>query len=732
MPVKVRLFASASFLIPVAIYLLTICPTIFVGDSGELILSASRLEVSHPPGYPFFTMIGRLFSLLPLSNLAFRFNLLSALLTALSSLLLFLAVHSALTKRGDDNDTFGSLVSLSAALVWAFGYSVWSQAVIAEVYPMGGAIIAGLLLFTFLYLKDGNPRYLLLSAVLIGIGLCHHLSFLALLPGMILIVWKKGLPSKKFRLLGLLVVIVAVYLTSYFYMPIRSRFDLLIDWNNPETVKGLYAQLTARQFQLFIASPTLFNIFKAVCKYFILVWDNLTPLGFIISLGMWLYLCFSHRVVALFTLIVSVFNLALSGLYDIIDLDVYLYPTYAGLALCWGVGLFKLSSRLSTRRRLRLLPPVAALLLPAILIMNNWSVCDRSEYLYAEEYGKDILDPLPAGSVFFTSGDNINAICLYLRHGAGYRRDLEVIGRLSTLEYLKRKVYGDSAPEVTHRQAVMEATRLFPGEIYFAKELIQFVNQPIDYSKLNLEPAGLSYRLVRDGGEVNRHLLWERIDFTGSPKNIQEEDIKTKMLFGDYILAYCEDLLEDGRREEALTQVEAVRELLLREPESRLHNSLGVFLKRYGFLQDAEEEYELALRSSFITTEERSNLFTNIGNLRRAQGGSDEAIERYTHALELNPQNQEALYNMALVKGEMAVRQRDYRSAISHFSKALEVDPSEAALYFNIGLIYSRELKDFHLARKNFHNCIRFAGGTELAERAQQELEKLPEIKGEP
>jgi len=87
---------------------------------------------------------------------------------------------------------------------------------------------------------------------------------------------------------------------------------------------------------------------------------------------------------------------------------------------------------------------------------------------------------------------------------------------------------------------------------------------------------------------------------------------------------------------------------------------------------------------------------------------------------------------MALVKGEMAVRQRDYRSAISHFGKALEVDPTEAALYFNIGLIYSRELKDFRLARKNFQSCIRFAGGTELAERAQAELEQLPPLKEKP
>ena len=732
MPTKARLFALASFLIPLVIYLLTICPTVFVGDSGELILSASRLEISHPPGYPLFTMIGRLFSLLPISNLAFRFNLLSALLTSLSSLLLFLTVSSVLGRSGNRNNTSIGLYSLSAALVWAFGYSVWSQAVITEVYPLGGVIITALFLTTFLYLTDANPRYPLFAAVLVGMGLSHHLSFMALIPGMLFIIWRKGFPPKKGLLIGLMVLIAAVYLTSYLYMPIRSRFDLIIDWNNPETTDGFFAQLTARQYQLFIASPTLFNIFKAVCKYFTLVWNNLTPFGFILSFGMWLYLWIADRTIAIFTLIISVFNLSLSGLYDIIDLDVYFYPTYAGLCLCWGVGLFELGARLSKRMWFKSIFIIVALLLPLATIAGNWSSCDRSGFFYAEEYGKDILDPLPEGSTFFTSGDNINAICLYLRHVAGYRKDVEIIGRLSTLEYLKRKIYGDSAPELTYRQAVMEAMKVFPGEIYFAKELIQFVNQPIDYSKLNLEPAGLSYRLKRDGRRIDRQLLWERMGFPSFPENVQEEDIKIKMLFGDYILAYCEDLLVDGHRTEASKQVKRVRELLSGEPESRLHNSLGVFLKRYGFLEDAGQEYELALKSPFITTEERSNLFTNIGNLQRARGKLQEAVNRYAQAVELNSENRKALYNMAVVKGEMAVRQKEYRAALSHFKKALEIDPTEASLCLNIGIIHSKGLKEYRRARQYLLRCIRLAPGTELAARAQAELEQLPPLKEKP
>src|SRR3984893_16515754 len=76
------------------LYFLTAARDIVVGDSPELILAAATLGVAHAPGYPLFTMLGHLFSLLPFGSIPFRVNLLAVVCDALTvGIVYFTAVH---------------------------------------------------------------------------------------------------------------------------------------------------------------------------------------------------------------------------------------------------------------------------------------------------------------------------------------------------------------------------------------------------------------------------------------------------------------------------------------------------------------------------------------------------------------------------------------------------------------------------------------------------------------
>jgi hypothetical protein len=91
--------AAAIVLLAGVLYFLTAARDIVVGDTPELITAAVSLGVAHPPGYPLFTMLGHLFSLLPLGSIPFRVNLLAAACGALTVGVVYLTAFRLTTSR---------------------------------------------------------------------------------------------------------------------------------------------------------------------------------------------------------------------------------------------------------------------------------------------------------------------------------------------------------------------------------------------------------------------------------------------------------------------------------------------------------------------------------------------------------------------------------------------------------------------------------------------------------
>jgi hypothetical protein len=131
-------FAAALF-----VYLLTIEPTVSLWDCGEFILCSYRLEVGHPPGAPFFLLLGRFFTLFAgsdTSNVAMMVNILSAFASAFTILFLFWTITRLVRMAsGDDLTVSGgkAIAVISSgvigALAYAFSDTFWFSAVEGEV-----------------------------------------------------------------------------------------------------------------------------------------------------------------------------------------------------------------------------------------------------------------------------------------------------------------------------------------------------------------------------------------------------------------------------------------------------------------------------------------------------------------------------------------------------------------------------------------------------------------------
>src|SRR5829696_3454841 len=175
------LAAGIASLLVLCLYILTLAPSTAMWDTSEYIAAAYTLGLPHPPGNPFFVLVGRVFAILPIaSSIAIRVNILAAVASAVSAGMWFLITERVLvgwfTERWQ-RITGGAL----AALIGDTAFTVWNQSVVNEkVYTVSllGIAIISWLMVRWCDAPDGRKadRTLVLVAYLIGLGYANHMA----------------------------------------------------------------------------------------------------------------------------------------------------------------------------------------------------------------------------------------------------------------------------------------------------------------------------------------------------------------------------------------------------------------------------------------------------------------------------------------------------------------------------------------------------------------------------
>ena len=185
------------FAIAAATYLLTIEPTASFWDCGEFISSAWKLDVGHPPGAPFFMLMGRFFALFAsdTSHVAMCVNALSALASAFTILFLFWTITALAKKMVQPDELWKGIAILGAgavgALAYTFSDTFWFSAVEGEVYASSSLFTA--VVFWLILKWDeqadeaGSDRWLIAIAYLMGLSIGVHLLNLLTIPAIVLV-----------------------------------------------------------------------------------------------------------------------------------------------------------------------------------------------------------------------------------------------------------------------------------------------------------------------------------------------------------------------------------------------------------------------------------------------------------------------------------------------------------------------------------------------------------------
>ncbi len=196
-----RLSAIGVFLATFFVYFFTLPPAVVFWDVGEFIAAAYMLQIPHPPGSPFFLLLGRIVTMIPFAtDIAVRAHMLSAVSGAITVMLLYLiTVRLVVSFRGnpvslyDRFAVYGS--SVIGALSLAYGFTFWFNSTEAEVYGLSMlfvAVIMWLILRWYDHSNEAhNEKYILIIAYLIGLSVGVHLLAVLTIFSVLMIVYFK-------------------------------------------------------------------------------------------------------------------------------------------------------------------------------------------------------------------------------------------------------------------------------------------------------------------------------------------------------------------------------------------------------------------------------------------------------------------------------------------------------------------------------------------------------------
>lgn len=635
-------------------YLLTYARQVTLVDSGELITTSAILGIAHPPGFPLYTLLGHLFSRLPLGSVASRVTLMSAFWAAVASavmtmivaeLLKALQASEAKGKRKKDTQPLpaylDSFIPLASGLLFAFSATLWYYASVAEVYTLNTALLATVVLLMLKWrrlLLAGEVRaawtHILFAAGVYGLGLAvHHVTILLTFPAITLLVWRTDRKVMCSRSLVPLFLTTLAGLSVYLYLPLAAIREPIINWGNPSGWERFYWHVSGKQYQVNLFSLDTAFLTKELGFFAGLIVNEITPVGLLLGVYGIYALFIRERTLCWTLLLVILFDLLYAFNYEIAeDKDAYYLSTIFALSIAAAVGVRELFERLQRKSRQQAVALLVVFcLLPVFTFGLHYRRSDKSQYLIAVDLVENVMKPVEHQGLLLTADWQFYSPYLYMRHIEGFRRDATVID----VNLVKRSwyVYGYLKHEYPQMMKYCEKeTEAYMKDLWlfehdqpydsrsisenFAALINAFIRYHTESSRAAFSTVPMEPGVAKDMNWVPQGLVMRLYnDRTYRPEPVVELQMRGLLDGSVYI--------DDTARKKVLPFYAAML------TSRGLYLSLG---KQY-------DEALLLLRKALELNPNLDRAYQGIGDIYRERGNRQEAITAYRMALELNPEN---------------------------------------------------------------------------------------------
>ena len=717
----------AVFLAVFALYLAKLPPALAPWrDTGEMTLAAATLGVAHPTSYPLYVLLGRLASLVPLGNPAYRLNLLSAAAGAAACALLFSALRP---KRGH-------AAALAAAVCLALNPGFWAVSQVSEMYSLWVLSAVALVALAERLSRDRSELLWPAFCYLSGVLLANRLDLVLLAPGLVwlalaerpsaegeenlwlgaallvfpalsaasgsnipaavlilgtFLVRTRGGGALRRRSWGLAAGLAG--LSVYLYLPVRSSTGPLLDWNHPasaanfldsllRTRYGGTLDLVSRSYatgELFLDNLRLWGAH---------LWDAFGPLLAVAAFGAFADLRedrprFYGRLAAWWW--AGPVFLFLANMPPNPHAAAIIDPHYLlsdAVLLFWLAGG---AAALGDGRGWR----------PALLVAAAvaWPLArgvperlERRTHLHTLDFAANVFRAAPPGAVVVAKKDVQLYALWHYQSVAGRRPDLRVVS-----QGLAGSPWYQAGWRRRDRDLPVSSLAVPAGWTALGASgravLMTHDAEPPEAVAAAAEPRGLLQSVSGAAGGFPEELLVRR----GERRAEEAPDFFTRDLIEGYAAASYRaavGLQKKGKVPEAERALQDGWAASWRFPDIPLF--LGYLQASTGRMAEAaasyavadglfEEKLELARRFRAtpeivaVVRRQAAGAATHTGVAREKLGDREGAAERYRRALALHPLA-ETRYNLAVLAWGT-----DWPAAEEHLAEALRLDPGHAA-----------------------------------------------------
>lgn len=461
------------------VYLASLAPGLTwaheAADGGELLAAAVSNGVPHPPGYPLYILLLQgwlaiLGAAAPASDVAWRGNLLSALLGAVSVFVAVLAAWGVLPES-PRRPLWAGL----AGVLWGLSPLLWSQSILTEVYALH-ALIVVLLGWITLRRAERQPWLLALP---VALGVAHHLTLLLLVPAVLYWVWHAGGRALLARATGWIVLGLLLGALMYARIPLVARHAPPVNWGYADTWQGLWWLVSGAAYRSYLFAAPPASIARQVGNWAYTVAAQYTLVG--LGLALWGLAIWDERQPALrtFSLLwlvpVSIYTVS----YYTRDSLIYLLPVGWLMALWLAAGCDDLSARLAQRtRHAASISAACAVVLAGGVLIWQWPAVALRGDDEARAFVRGAAAVLEAESILVSRSDAETFALWYGTWGSGeiersapgvipvndWLYQFDWYGRLQTDLYPGVEGAGESAQRLVEGNAGLRP-------IYFAEEL---------------------------------------------------------------------------------------------------------------------------------------------------------------------------------------------------------------------------------------------------------------------